>query len=326
MRVGASTLAILLSTLFLAAAPTGRDTLPPQAAQRMFRDCPECPDMMALPGGAFMMGAPDDEPGRYPEEGPAHPVTIRGFAIGRFDVTVGQWTAFVSATHRPVAKGCSWTARSGPKNDPDGSWQNLGFPQDETHPVVCVSWQDAEDYVAWLSERTKQKYRLPSEAEWEYAARARTTTPYFWGHTATHEAANYGAEECCSGATGGRDRWMYTSPSGAFPPNAFGLSDMSGNVLQWVADCFSPTYAGLPSNGAPYRLSVALQMSGDLKEMNGVNSCAFRMLRGGDFADPPRQIRSAFRSWGPPPGFTLRDYRSAGVGFRVARALDQGAG
>lgn len=321
MQRGARVWILVVSTLLLAAAPPARNAGPPQAAERMFRDCPACPDMMQLPGGAFMMGAPEDEVGRYPEEGPPHAVSIHGFAIGRFDVTVGQWTAFVSATHRPVTKGCSWTARSGPKADPDGSWRDVGFPQDDTHPVVCVSWQDAQDYMKWLSEQTKQSYRLPSEAEWEYAARARTTTAYFWGRNASHEAANYGAEECCSGATGGRDKWMYTSPSGAFPPNAFGLSDMSGNVLQWVADCFSPTYAGLPANGAPYRVSVTLQTSGDLKEMNGANSCSFRILRGGDFANPPRQIRSAFRSWGPGPGYSLQNYRSAGVGFRVARSL-----
>jgi formylglycine-generating enzyme required for sulfatase activity len=322
MRLGRSIGLALASALCLAAIPLANEQASPAPAGRLFRDCADCPDMMRIPGGAFMMGAPDDEPGRYPEEGPAHPVRIRPFALGRFDVTRGEWSAFVKATGRPTVKGCSWTARSGAKIDPEGSWRDVGFPQDETHPAVCVTWQDAQDYAHWLTQRTKHQYRLPSEAEWEYAARAGTTTAYFWGRTATHDAANYGAEACCSGATGGRDRWQYTSPSGAFPPNGFGVSDMSGNVLQWVQDCFSPSYAGAPADGSAYHSSVVLHMSGDLKEMDGTNSCTYRMLRGGDFAVPPRQIRSAFRSWGPAPGSTLRDYRSAGVGFRVARALE----
>src|SRR5262249_31110005 len=113
------------------------------------------------------------------------------------------------------------------------SWRHLGFAQDDRHPVVCVTWNDAQDYVHWLTDRTRHLYRLPTEAEWEYAARAGTTTAFPWGANGDHEHANYGADACCSGQAAGRDQWINTSPVGAFPANAFGLFDMNGNVLQW---------------------------------------------------------------------------------------------
>jgi len=120
----------------------------------------------------------DERARPFEEEGPQQQVNVRRFAAGKFDVTRGDWAAFVSATNRPTRAGCSWTGRSGMKPDPKGSWHDLGFAQDDRHPVVCVSWEDAQDYVRWLSQRTGHSYRLPSEAEWEYAARAGTTTAY----------------------------------------------------------------------------------------------------------------------------------------------------
>jgi formylglycine-generating enzyme required for sulfatase activity len=237
------------------------------------------------------------------------------------DVTRGQWAAFIAATSRPARAGCGWTGRNGMNPDPAGAWNNLGFAQDDRHPVVCVSWEDAQDYVRWLSQRTGRTYRLPSEAEWEYAARAGTTTSYPWGPIASHDQANYGAERCCSGLAAGRDQWVNTSPVGSFPPNAFGLYDMNGNVLQWVQDCLTMSYAKLPTDGSPYEAADTLRLSGDLAALNGKRSCDYRMLRGGDWGDPPGQIRSAFRSFAPFPEGTLRDYASGGVGFRVARSL-----
>jgi formylglycine-generating enzyme required for sulfatase activity len=124
------------------------------------------------------------------------------------------------------------------------------------------------------------------------------------------------------GFASGRDKWNYgTSPVGSFPPNAFGLYDMNGNVMQWVEDCFSPTYSGLPTDGSAYTKDVQLKLSGDLAAMNGTSSCAYRICRGGDFGNPPGFIRSAFRNWAPAPGATLENYRSSGLGFRVARTL-----
>jgi formylglycine-generating enzyme required for sulfatase activity len=287
-----------------------------------FRDCADCPEMVVLPAGSFTMGSPDDEPGRDDREGPLRRVSIRQFAVGKFDVIRGQWAAFVSATNRETRGGCFWTGRSGSKPDPAGSWRDAGFPQDDDHPVVCVTWDDAQAYVRWLSQRAGHSYRLLTEAEWEYAARAGTTTPHPWGSTATHEYANYGAETCCSPLAAGRDRWEQTSPVGAFPPNAFGLYDMHGNVLQWVQDCLAPSYAGLPTDGSAYETVVELKMGGRFSYITGTSSCSYRMLRGGDWNDPPRMIRSAYRNFGPGPGATLQNYHSTGVSFRVARTLE----
>jgi formylglycine-generating enzyme required for sulfatase activity len=187
-----------------------------------------------------------------------------------------------------------------------------------------VTWQDAQDYVHWLSQRTGDKYRLLSEAEWEYAARGRTSTAYPWGPKSTHEHANYGADKCCSGLAAGRDRWEQTSPVGAFPPNAFGLYDMHGNVLQWVQDCFAASYSGLPADGSAYEEAVVLKTAGPFPwfDMSGTSACSYRMVRGGDWGDTPSMIRSASRNFGPGPGATLQNYRSGGLGFRVAKTLD----
>lgn len=251
------------------------------------------------------MGSPDTEAGRDPSEGPQHRVTISSFALARTDVTRAQWRLFVEATHRPVASGCEWAGF--PRDQSQrASWRDLGFDQTDDDPVVCVSWNDARDYVAWLGARTGEPYRLPSEAEWEYAARAGTTTAYPWGDEASHEHANYGAEACCSERASGADTWLQTSPVGSFPANAFGLYDMQGNAWQWVQDCYVDTYEAAPVDGSPV----------------DAPSCPYRVLRGGTWGDTPDLIRSAFRNWAPPPDWPSdREYRSGGVGFRVARSL-----
>jgi formylglycine-generating enzyme required for sulfatase activity len=275
-----------------------------EKAARGFRDCRDCPEMVALPAGRFRMGSPDEEAGRDANEGPVRDVTIRRFALGRTDVTRGQYAAFAAATHRPVAGGCAWAGRTGSHPDPGASWARMDMPQDDSHPVVCVTWADAQDYVRWLSKRTGKSYRLPSEAEWEYAARAGSTKSFPWGAEPSHDQANYGAEACCTGLASGRDAWVATSPVASFPANGFGLFDMSGNVLQWVQDC-RHDYDATPSDGRAVETS----------------DCTARMLRGGDWGDPPRMIRSAYRNYAPPKDATIETYRSAGVGFRVARAL-----
>jgi formylglycine-generating enzyme required for sulfatase activity len=280
-----------------------------------------CPRLTVIPAGTFMMGTPAGEPGSDGTERPLHRVTIRSFAIGTFEVTRGQWAAFDSSTSRVTTNGCSWDGRAYMKPDPNGSWHDLGFTQDDRHPVVCVTWKDAKDYARWLSQRTGHTYRLPTEAEWEYAGRAGTSTAYPWGATPSHEFANYGADSCCGGRAAGRDTWVNTSPVGSFPPNAFGLYDMNGNVLEWMEDCYATSYAGLSSDGSANTAAVTLQASGDLAFVNGMSSCAFRVLRGGDWGDYPALIRSGFRSFAPPPGETLAHYRSGGVGFRIVREL-----
>jgi formylglycine-generating enzyme required for sulfatase activity len=170
-----------------------------------------------------------------------------------------------------------------------------------------VSWGDAQAYARWLSARTGHHYRLLTDAEWEYAARAGTTAAYPWGAEASHEYANYGQEKCCGPDARGRDRWKFTSPVGSFPPNAFGLYDMNGNVTVWVETCADSTE----------KLPIP-------KDARG---CTYRYARGGNYDEPAALIRSAARNLAPPPGaaLTIATYRSAGFGVRVARDLDDGA-
>ena len=303
--------ALVATSTISPAAPPNRSTVAPHP----FRDCKGCPELIVVPSGTFSMGTPESEVGRFDWDLPPRKVSVRTFALAKFDVTRAEWAAFVSATHRRTQTGCAWTGRmKADEPDPHGSWSSLGFVQTSRHPVVCVKWKDAQDYVRWLSQKTAKHYRLPTEAEWEYAARAGAITPFFWGSKASHDSANYGADECCSPSASGRDKWAGTSPVGAFPPNAFGLFDMAGNVLQMVQDCLSFSNASLPQDGTAFEKDVVLQGEGKLAPFNGEKSCDHRVVRGGDWGDPPAMIRSSFRnvSLGP-------DYFSGGMGFRVAR-------
>ncbi len=259
-----------------------------------FRDCPDCPEMIVLPSGTFLMGSPDAEQGRQPSEGPQHEVTIaRPFAMGVFEVTFAEWEACVEAGgcggHRPNTRffGRDWGAPG--------------------HPVMRVGWEDAMAYAAWLSERTGKRYRLPSEAEWEYAARGGTATPYHTGETLTQEQANYG-------------RYFVGRPVavGSYPPNPFGLHDMLGNVAEWCEDCWHANYVGAPTDGSAW-------LAGD---------CARRVLRGGHWASDaegfrtgiaPKALRAASRTTGPEQTWMRRALgtgtRDVVIGFRVARDL-----
>ena len=240
-----------------------------------FRDCPECPEMVVVPSGRFQMGSPESEEGRLDDEGPVRQVTIaRPFAVGVYEVTFMQWDACVSGG------GCAESF----------SVFDLGFnPRDldevRTRPIVNVSWSDAQAYVRWLSEKTGEAYRLLSEAEWEYVARAGTTGPYHFGSSLSPSQANYGESR------GG------TAPVGSYPANAFRLHDVHGNVSEWVEDCWNGGYRGAPADGSAWE-------SGD---------CSRRVLRGGSWDDSPGALRSALR-FGSPTGL-----RYNGVGFRVAR-------
>ncbi len=238
----------------------------------------QCPEMVIIPAGTFMMGSPDTEVGRSPDEGPQHEVTIaRPFAVSRFEVTAEQWR------HCVRLGGCETGTGGG----------------DGLEPVASVSWKDAQAYVAWLSALTGEDYRLLTEAEWEYAARAGTTTAYPWGNTASHNFANYGTDECCDGHAEGRDRWVNTAPVGSFPANVFGLHDMHGNLFEWTEDCWNDSYAGAPSDGSARR-------SGD---------CSRRVLRGGTWNNNPQNLRSANRNRNNPTN------RNNNNGFRVASTL-----
>jgi formylglycine-generating enzyme required for sulfatase activity len=253
-------------------------TQPPPAAPRAAVSEPE---MVRIPGGSFVMGSPASEAGRGADEGPQRTVSVRAFEVGKYEVTFAQWDACVAdggcGGHRPADQG----------------WGR------GRQPLINVSWNDAQEYVQWLSRRTGKSYRLLTEAEWEYAARAGTTNPYPWGSTASHEYANYGAESCCSGLASGRDQWVNTAPVGSFGANGFGLHDMHGNVWEWVEDCYKENYSGAPADGSSF-----------------INqSCSSRVLRGGSWYYGPRYLRSADRYRDPPSN------RFNDVGFRLARTL-----
>jgi formylglycine-generating enzyme required for sulfatase activity len=239
-----------------------------------FRECAkDCPEMIVVPAGEFMMGSPANENGRYGNEGPQHKVIFaRPFAVSKFEVTFEQWDACVKVG------GC--VAAS------DG-----GFDRG-TQPAIYVSWDDAQQYVAWFSKMTGQTYRLLSEAEWEYVARAGSTTAYPWGGEIGKDNAN------CSGCD---SRWDGKSPApvGSFAPNAFGLHDINGNVWEWCEDGWHPDYQGAPPGGSVWQ-------GGDP---------SLRVLRGGSWNSHPQDVRSANR-YGDLP--IVRNFI---VGFRVARTL-----
>lgn len=255
----------------------------------IFRDCPDCPEMVVVPAGQFVMGSPAAEPGRYDSEGPQHTVALRWFALGRQDVTVRQYAAFVRETgYEP--EDCDWPRRT--------NWHSPGFLPDA--PVVCVSWHDAQAYIAWLNGKVggsaKGPYRLPSEAEWEYAARAGTVTSRWWGEAIGQGKAN------CNGCGSPWDN-RQIAPAGSFAANPFGLYDMLGNAWQWVEDCWNETYQGAPTDGRAW-------VAGD---------CAKRVLRGGSWSSLPEFLRSAARNRDD-AGNRAHDYAGY-AGFRVAMTL-----
>ncbi len=295
-------------------------------AGQTFRDCPNCPEMLVLPAGEFQMGATGEElvlagaPNKYwfKSQQVKHPVSVGSFAIGRYAVTRGEFAAFVRETgYDPT--GCGIYQENTWRQSETNNWRNPGFDQTDRHPVVCVSWEDAQRYVSWLNGKAAGRgsaskggdgpYRLPSEAEWEYAARAGTTSARFWGDDISTQ---------CDFANGGdlttkdrypgwpapapptcRDGYVWTAPVGSFRPNPWGLYDMLGNVEQWVEDCWNLNYSGAPSDGSAWR-------SG---------SCEERVSRGGGWVTPPLLLMVSMR------GNLNKDVRFGYVGFRVARTL-----
>ena len=176
------------------------------------------PTMVRIPAGSFRMGSKNGSS----NEKPVHQVSLSAFAIGKYEVTFAEYDKFANATG---------------KSKPSDSGWGRG-----NRPVINVSWNDANAYAKWLSQQTGHTYRLPTEAEWEYAARAGTTTKYWWGNTASHEYMNYGTDSCCNGLAKGKDRWKYTAPVGSFAANQFGLHDTAGNVWEWVHDVYDSSY------------------------------------------------------------------------------------
>ena len=244
----------------------------------IFRDCSECPEMVVIPAGAFTMGALASERGYEGKEAPRHQVGIaRPFAAGRHEVTFDEWDACVQAVV------CA--------NPTDSDWGR------GRRPVINISWNHARQYVQWLSRKTGRAYRLLSEAEWEYVARAGTTTPFSTGASVAPTQANYNWSAAYV-AGGAKAKGVgKTFPVGSFPPNAFGLFDVHGNVWEWTEDCGNLSYAGSPADGRP-------RTDGD---------CGKRVVRGGAWNDTPEYLRSAARSM---HDATLLNKN---MGFRVAR-------
>jgi formylglycine-generating enzyme required for sulfatase activity len=254
----------------------------PLAVGQRFRDCDDdsCPWMVVLPSGSFLMGSPESEPKRKKDEGPQHRVQVASFAIGQYEVTFRQWDACVAAG------GC----KTKPGDEGWGRGQR---------PVINVSWHDAQQYVKWLSDKTGKIYRLPSEAEWEYAARAGTSTPFAFGERITTAQANFDGDYTYNGSAMGEDR-QKTLPVGSLAKNAWDLYDLHGNASEWVQDCRHDNYQGAPADGHAW-----------------ISNCPSTegLLRGGGWYLNPSFARSAYR-WRIES--TSRNYFT---GFRLARML-----
>jgi len=279
-------------------------------AGRSFRDSPDAPEMVVIPAGEYTMGSPDAEPGRKANEGPRHRVRIAyPFAVSKYAVTVGQWAAFVKDTGYEMDRGaCYFYKDAHYQNTNSCSWRTPGFPQTDNQPVVAVGWRDATAYVAWLSKKTGHTYRLLSEAEFEYAARAGTTTAYWWGDdplaACTH--ANGADKRAATDpqftewrVNGCDDGHVYTAPVNAFDANAFGLHGMSGNAFTFTDDCWNETYAGAPVDGSAFATGI----------------CKQRVVRGGAWAETAAVLRSAARNW------NYFEVQPVTDGLRIARVL-----
>lgn len=292
-------LPLLVTTAAAAKAP---------APGKTFRDCRDCPEMVVVPPGEFTMGQEGGERDRY--EGPLRQVRINyPFAVGRFEVTNGQYRAFVQATgHKTAGTGCNAVVANNLEALPNTNWTDPGYgrPIRDNEPVACIRWSDAKAYVSWLAGRTGKRYRLLTEAEWEYAARAGTQGLHTWGD-AEALACRYGNVHDASAAQATPtmtskaapcdDGYAGLAPVGRFAPNAFGLHDMIGNVWEWVEDCYQMPYGATPVDGSA-QLAVG---------------CERRGTRGGSWRSAYERQRPAFRGRDP------EALTSQIFGMRVAR-------
>ena len=309
---------------FLAhAMPAFAQALAPGA---MLRDCRDCPELIVVPAGQYSMGSSTEEHARFgvtPEyaatELPAHGVRIaRPFAVGRYAVTRDEWARYAqsAAGQTSAERGGTGCAVLTPATgvwavDAARSWRDPGYAQTGREPVVCISWNEAQAYAAWLSQRSGKRYRLLTEAEWEYAARAGSHTANYWGSDASQACAHANASDQDRADAHAytravpdsyfpcRDGHVHTAPVDAYGANAFGLYGMSGNVWQWVEDCFNDSHAGAPADGSARR-------DGD---------CRYRVDRGASWVNSPRFVRAAARHK------DLVEARTSVLGLRLARDL-----
>lgn len=338
----------LLSTAFLvllAISGLSQPAVAQQQAQQtqqkaqpsVIQDCDTCPVMVVVPAGSFVMGSTEEE--RTREKVPAPPkvpfdfakfeqprrevVFEKPFAIGKYEVSRGEYARFVADTDFPTGPKCwAWDSTSDNYDEMAGwvvqegkSWRDPGFPQTDDHPVVCVDFAEVNAFAAWMSERTGETYRLPTEAEWEYAARAGTSTTRPWGNNIDDSCQFTNVADQSLAAVHSRpanyddftpfncdDGFIYTAPVNAFAPNAFGLHGVLGNAVEWIDDCFHESYDGAPTDGSAWR----------------DNACALGVVvRGGSWFSFPWTVRSAHRVRGQ-----NLDTRYGATGFRLVRELN----
>ena len=310
--VGATTTFVFLSSPHLSSASENKPSAVSADAANpgdVFKDCEICPEMVVIPQGRFTMGTPQSKVVRDDDEGPRHDVSISyAFGVSKFEITNAQFGAFADTQEVWSPGGCRLWQGNGMVSKwvltENADWRDPGFEALSSSPVACVNWNDAQAYIAWLSALTGRTYRLLSEAEWEYAARASTDKRFHfgnayrllcqYGNTADRQMNAPWASDACDDGFGAR-----TSPVGSFAPNSFGLFDLNGNVWEWVEDCWNDSYRGAPNDGEPW-------LDGD---------CGRRVSRGGAWDSVSAFARNANRRWNP------IDYRVSNTGFRVARDL-----
>ena len=288
---------------------------------QLFRDCDQCPEMVVIPSGSVYVGSYEEEIGRKKGERKRVLATIaNSFALAKTEVTLGQYRVFMEETKyksnqafykgEPLV-GCNYFDGKSYGYVAEHNWKNPGYPQRETDPVVCVSWSDADAYAQWLSKKTGRMYRVPSAVEFEYASRAGSSSPWYWGTDPTEacDYANVGdrafakkfptrASFSCT------DGYVFTTRVGRFKPNKFGLYDMVGNAWEWTSDCFQKDLTNAPIDGSAW-------LENDNKE------CDARTPKGGSWISGIAWSRAAVRSRDG------ADYKSFMLGFRVAAEIDK---
>ena len=313
--------AVLLAAFYLfgrAPAPFARpgsaslvEAAPAQSPLRAFKDCDLCPEMVELPQVGFLMGSPETEAGREGLEGPQRRVpALRRFAIGKFEVTIAQFAAFAAESGFKTGNSCRvFVQGAQPSEWPvaKASFEEPGFRVTGLHPAVCVNWGEAKAYVDWLSQKTGRPYRLPSEAEWEFAARAGTTTAYSFGNDIGKlcQFARFADADSRFPWRSGCHSAIFEPGAlriGLLAPNPWGLFDMHGNVWEWTEDCWTTDARLLPSDGSAYRPP---------------GTCDARSVRGGGWGAERRKVRSAQRMK------IAAEDRFYHLGFRVALPLGQ---
>ncbi len=302
----------VLTAILVATLSQARAAETPRKAGETFRDCDDCPEMVVIPAGTFVMGTPTaaTAPGIAAAERDAVVIELPvAFALGRHEVTRGQYARFVAASGHEPLPGCRvWDpALSRFSEDGRRNWQDPATPTAAADdlPVSCVSFADAQAYVTWLSAKTGARYRLPSEAEWEYAARAGSRTLRPWGdepesgcdHANTYDLVAAASYRLGWPDAGCRDGQASLAPVGSYGANAFGLHDMIGNLREWVQDCATGSYVGRPRDGRAWEW---------------LGGCGERVQRGGSWLTPPSESRSASRAAAPV------NEHSGDTGFRVA--------